>query len=70
VQATIPYATGHRPEKDPALDIVEKFYGREAAGRTAAYIEHSTLVCERRTAYRRSPESVTLIRIHCTINLA
>jgi len=32
VQATIPYATGHRPEKDPALHIVEKFYGREAAG--------------------------------------
>jgi hypothetical protein len=55
VQATIPYATGHRPEKDPALHIVEKFYGREAAGRTAAY--------------GRSPESVTLIRIHCTINL-
>jgi hypothetical protein len=48
VQATIPYATGHRPEKDPALHIVEKFYGREAAGRTAPYIEHSTLVCERR----------------------
>ena len=24
MQATIPYATGHRPEKDPALHIVEK----------------------------------------------
>jgi len=61
---------GTDPRRDPALHIVEKFYGREAAGQTAPYIEHSTLVCERRTAYRRSPESVTLIRIHCTINLA